>query len=116
MKGTRMNNTLIRQRAIIPKHVLDLFWEYPKKSLSWQQDSDLIIRKVLESGGWDSVKWLIATSGYAWLKSWMLQRRGASLDPKRLRFWQLALNLPKGTVDDWIADNNSNPWQTRGHR
>ncbi len=111
-----MDKTLIRHRVIIPKHVLNLFWEYPKKSISWQEDSDLIIRKVLESGGWDSVKWLIVITGYARLKSWMFQRRGAGLDPKRLRFWQLALNLPKDEVDDWIADNNSNPWYARGQK
>ena len=111
-----MKNTLNRQRVTLPKHVLDLFWEYPKKSLSWKQDSDLIVRKVLEAGGWDSVKWLIATTGNAWLKSWMLQHRGAGLDPKKLRFWQLALSLPKDKVDAWITDNNSNPWQARGYQ
>jgi len=114
--GFQMKTTLIRTRAKLPGHVLDLFWEYSKKKLSWQEDADLIIRKVLESGGWDSVKWLIATTGYAWLKSWMLERRGAGLDAKRLRFWQLTLSLPKDTVDAWIADNNSNPWQGRGIR
>jgi len=108
-----MKTIMIRERKRLPAHVLDLFWEYSKKELSWQEDADLIIRKVLESGGWDSVKWLITTAGCAWLKSWMLQRRGAGLDPKRLRFWQLALNLPKDTVDAWIAENNSNPWQGR---
>ena len=108
-----MNNTLIRRRARIPKHVLDLFWEYPKKELSWSEDAELIIRKVLESGGWESVKWLLATTGYAWLKSWVIRRRGAGLDPKRLRFWQLALNLPEETVTNWITENGSNPWQQR---
>ena len=111
-----MNNTLIRTRVKLPSHVLDLFWEYPKRSLSWQEDSDLIISKILESGGWDSAKWLIATAGYAWLKSWMLRRGGAGLDAKRLRFWQLVLNLPQDTVDSWIAENNENPWHRRGNR
>ena len=111
-----MKAPLIRQKVALPKHVLDLFWEYRKQTLSWKQDADLIIRKILESGGWDSVKWLIATAGYAWLKSWLLQRRGTGLDPKRLRFWQLVLKLPQDTVDSWIAENNANPWQTRGNR
>ena len=111
-----MTNTLIRQRVKLPGHVLALFWEYPRRELSWPKDAELVIRKVLESGGWDSVKWLLVTVGYSWLKGWMLERRGAGLDPKRLRFWQLALNLPQETVDAWIADNSSNPWQQRMHR
>lgn len=108
--------TFIRTRAKLPSHVLALFWEYPKHQLSWPHDAELIIRKVMESGGWDSVKWLLATVGSSWLKSWMLDQRGAGLDPKRLRFWQLALNLPRETVDSWIAENNSNPWQQRWHK
>jgi len=110
-----MTNTLIRQRVKLPRHVLALLWEYPTGQIAWPQDADLVIRKVLESGRWDSVKWLLATVGHAWLKTWMLQRRGAGLDPKRLRFWQLTLNLPQSTVDAWIAEHNSNPWQQRWH-
>jgi hypothetical protein len=108
-----MSYTLIRRKARIPKHVRDLFWEYPKTALSWSDDAELVIQRVLESGQWDSVKWLLATTGYAWLKNWMLQHRGAGLDPKRLRFWQLALNLPEATVSQWISENASNPWQQR---
>ncbi len=111
-----MKSTTVRKTAPLPKHVLDLLWEYPKDSVSWQKDSDLIIRKVLESGGWISIKWLLATTGFAWLKSWLIQRQGAGLEPKRLRFWQLALNLSKDTVDKWILENQSNPWHARGQR
>lgn len=105
--------TTIRRKARLPGHVLDLFWEYPKHRLSWEKDSDLVIRKVLESGSWDSIKWLVATAGYAWLKNWILRHQGAGLDSKRLRFWQLVLNMPHAQVDKWIAENNSNPWHSR---
>jgi hypothetical protein len=111
-----MTNTLVRQRVKLPGHVLALFWEYPKRQLSWAHDAELIICKILESGEWESVKWLLATTGYAKLKSWIVRRQGAGLDPKRLRFWQATLNLPQESVNSWIASNNSNPWQQRWHR
>jgi hypothetical protein len=108
-----MKNTLIRQKVKLPNHILDLLWEYDKKDITWPDDADLIIRKVLEKGGWESVKWLITTVGYAWLKNWLIRRQGAGLDPKRLRFWQHVLNLSQNTVTKWIDSNISNPWQNR---
>ena len=108
-----MSGRVEQHKVKLPRHVLDLFWEYPKQALSWSLDSDLIIRKVLEVGQWDSVKWLILTAGYQHLRRWVLQRQGAGLDARRLRFWQLALNIPRGTVDAWIANNDSNPWNDR---
>lgn len=106
----------IRNRVKLPSHVLALFWEYPKRLLSWPQDGDLIIRKVLESGEWDSVKWLIVTVGRVHLRNWLVHHQGAGLDPKRLRFWQEVVGLPHQTVDSWIATRKSNPWEQRWHR
>jgi len=111
-----MKNTTIRTNAPLPSHVLNLFWEYRKSALSWHTDSDLIIRKVLESGGWDSVKWLLVTAGRAWLKDWIIQHQGGGLDPKRLRFWQEVLGVPQQLVDRWIVAARTNPWEERRHR
>jgi len=111
-----MRTNTIRKRTKLPSHVLDLFWEYHKQTLSWSKDADLITRKVLESGNWDSVKWLLVTAGRRWLKEWLVQHQGAGLDPKRLRFWQHILDLPQRLVDGWIATITANPWEQRWHQ
>ena len=111
-----MNHTSTRRRTRIPKHVLDLFWEYRKKQLSWSKDTDLVTRRILESGRWESVKWLLATTGRAWLKGWVMENRGAGLDPKRLRFWQAALNIPEEAVAGWIGEGKFSPWRQRLHQ
>ncbi|MGC8595702.1 MAG: DUF6922 domain-containing protein [Candidatus Kryptoniota bacterium] len=65
-----------------------LLWGYPKDSISWQKDSDLIIRKVLQCGCWDSVKWLIATTGFTRL----IQHGGAGLETAGSQGWRYQSN------------------------
>ena len=100
----------------LPKSIRDLFWEHDRDSISWLDDTDLIISKVLHAGTWEDVRWLRRTLGDTALRDWLLQHRGAGLEPRRLRFWQLLLNLPASDVDSWLAPHNQNPWQERWER
>jgi len=100
----------------LPKHVRELFWEYPRGTISWPTDADLIARKILELGGWDSVSWLQTIFGKENLRAWFLRHSGAGLEPRKLRFWQLTIGLPNLLVERWIANNRSNPWADRLHR
>ena len=102
-----------RTEAKLPKSVRDLFWEYEADAIAWPQDTDLIIGKVLHAGTWDDVLWLRRVLGDAALREWLLEHKGAGLEPRRLRFWQLALDLPKRKVDTWLVELSRNPWQSR---
>jgi hypothetical protein len=62
--------------------------------LSWATDRDLIIARILAVGNWDSLRWLRRRFPDAELRDWLIQRRGAELSSKHLRFWELILDLP----------------------
>lgn len=72
-----------------------------------------MIRRLLESGGWEAVEWLREHVGDADLREFIQARRGRGMAPKRLRFWALILDLPTSEVDAWIAGLRTNPWYTR---
>lgn len=101
--------------VILPAHVRELLWEYRVGAVSWPEHSPLIVRKILEVGGWDSIRWLRGIGGDAMLREWLRSHRGGGLDPRKLRFWQLVLELPKKSVDGWIERSLMNPWNTRWH-
>ncbi len=47
------------------------------------------------------------------LRAWLVQRRGAELSSKHLRFWELILNLPRRQVNAWLADPQQRIWDER---
>lgn len=97
----------------IPKSVRVYFWDYPFVKLSLKTDRDLIIRRILTSGSWDSIQWLRMQIGDAELRQWLLANRGRGLSPRQLRFWGLMLNIPTKRVNGWVKISRNNPWGQR---
>ena len=106
---TKLN---IGQPNIIPE-VRNLFWEYDKRTITWTRDKDLIIQKILHHGSWNTLRWLRRNLTDSELRDWIISRGGAGLDAKKLRYWQLILDIPKKLVDEWISINLKNPWSGR---
>lgn len=92
------------------------FWDYDPERLSWEASRHTIVLRLLQSGGWDAVRWLRAHVSSEELREFLVRRRGRGIDPKRLRFWGLILDLPREQVDEWVEAARSNPWyqRTRG--
>lgn len=90
-------------------------WEYDPAGLSWESHRHTIIGRLLESGGWDAVRWLRAHVSSEELRGFLVRRRGRGVEPRRLRFWGLILEIPREQVDEWIATARSNPWNRRTH-
>lgn len=88
----------------LPSDFKGLFWEYDFNSLTWEQDSDLIITRVLTTGDWEAVRWVRSRIGNDGVRDWIERRRGRGMNKKRLRFWELVLDIPSGIVDEWICD------------
>ena len=86
----------------LPELLRPLFWDYDFESLGWPASRDLVIVRVLQNGGDDAVRWLLQVMGHAELGEWIRQHRGGGMDPRRLRFWQLMLDLPDEEVNGWI--------------
>jgi hypothetical protein len=97
----------------LPDLLRRYFWEYDPARLSWEGSRHTIVTRLLQSGGWDAVRWLRAHVSDDELRELLVRRRGRGIDPKRLRFWGLILDLPREQVDEWIAVARSNPWHQR---
>ena len=100
----------------MPEFLRPLFWDVDFDSLHWEQYQDFIVQRVLQSGSWEAVCWLRRAMGDARLRTWLLAHRGARLEPRRLRFWQVVLRLPARSVDRWVASSRNNPWLDRAAR
>lgn len=97
----------------LPDELQRYFWEYGTERPTMERSRHTVIRRLLEVGGWDAVTWLRNHVGDDELRRFILQRRGRGLSPKRLRFWELVLDLPGPRVDRWIAARRSDPWYRR---
>lgn len=105
--------TLDSARHDLPECVLRCFWDYDLDGLSWKDHRSMIVRRVAESGGWDALRWLLRRAQAEELRSLIIKRRGRGMTPRRLRFWGLLLDLPRGQVDTWIESQRVGPWATR---
>ena len=75
--------------ARLPKMLRPLFWDYNFDTLTWEEDRELIISRVLISGSWDAVTWLRSRAGDQYLREWIERLQGKGLSPLQLRFWEL---------------------------
>ena len=100
-------------RSALPKSVRAYFWDYPSIKLSLKSDRDLIIRRILTNGSWNSVQWLRKQIGDSDLREWLVAHRGRGLSPRQLRFWGLVLDIPVRRVNRWVNTARNNPWGQR---
>ena len=106
----RLTHTLDRLRppggdqepeAGLPESMRDLFWDHRFEDLSWPADRDFVIARILGAGDWDSVTWLRERVEPDQLRQWLIRRRCRGLDARRIRFWELTLDLPADQVEEW---------------
>lgn len=93
--------------------VQSLFWEYDVSDLDWDEDQDLIVRRILVEGTWDTIVGLRDQLGDATLRRWIESRSGDALSPRQLRFWELILDLPSDRVDEWVDTRCASIWANR---
>ena len=97
----------------LPQSLRPFFWDYDFARLSWKADRDLIIGRILAVGDWNSLRWLHRRLPDAELRAWLVQRRGAGLSNRHLRFWELILDLPRRQVNAWMAQPGRQAWEGR---
>ncbi len=93
----------------LPEHFRPLFWDYDFAQLAWPADRDFVIARILQEGDDRANKWLYDELGPADLANWIRERGGRGLDPPRLRFWQVILDLPQDQVDVWVQQARAVP-------
>lgn len=99
--------------AALPEALRGLFWEYDFEDLSWEEDRDLIVGRILSAGSWESVQWLRRRAGDAAVRDWIRRHHGRTLSRRQLRFWQLILELPSEEVDAWLEAREPDLWETQ---
>lgn len=112
MRTTMKKSRAARAQAL-PNRLRGFFWEHAFDALSWPEDRDLVVARILSAGDWDAVRWLRRRLGDAALRCWLVERKGAGLDARRLRFWQLVLDLPDRTVSRWLRSEARRAWDGR---
>jgi hypothetical protein len=95
----------------MPPELRSLFWDCDFSSLELEKSRAFVTRRVLDRGDWDAISWLRCTVGDAAVREWFLAKCGGGLDPPKLRFWGLILDLPKREVDDWVKEARKTHWQ-----
>jgi hypothetical protein len=79
------------------------FWDVPFESLSWEQHRDFIIRRILQSGSFEMIRWLRTRLTDDELRAWLTRHKGRGLSARQLHYWKVVLGLPSATVDRWIV-------------
>ncbi len=102
------------QTAALPRRLKPFFWDCDFSTLSLAQYRNFIIKRILVEGDWDAIKWLRKTVGDSGIRDWFLSKNGGGLDPRRLRFWGLILDLPKDRVDQWVCGSAKVPLACEG--
>ncbi len=97
----------------LPRNLRPLFWEYDFKELTWKNDRDLIISRILASGGWKHILWLRTKTDDRRLKTWIMKRQGRGLSNRQIRFWELLLDLPGASVNRWLKAPGRKIWEGR---
>ena len=93
----------------------ELFWDYNFDNLTWEDDRELIIKRILISGNWNAVTWLRSRAGDQSLRDWIIQHQGDGLNPQKIRFWELILGLPHRQVNTWLATERRKVWEKRAN-
>ena len=99
--------------ARLPKNLAPFFWDTLFEKLSWEADREFIIRRLLADGSWEAITWMRRQIGDAALRKWLIAHRGRGLNPRQMRFWSLALALPKRQVKSWALASPAEPWSHR---
>ena len=102
-----------KAKTALPERLRELFWEYPFDELTWEEDRDLVIGRVLSRGPWETVEWLRREVGDEAVRGWIERARGRGLSRRQLRFWQLVLELPPEEVDAWLEEPEPDLWEHR---
>lgn len=100
----------------LPGELKPLFWDCDFGTLDLKAHRNYIIRRILDRGDSRSLAWLRETLGDDTIREWILAKKGGGLDPPKLRFWELILDLPSDVVDEWVRKARETTWHRRTER
>jgi hypothetical protein len=97
----------------LPEILRPFFWDCDFSRITWKENSDFIISRILSHGTWEAIQWLREMIGDEFLRDYLMTRHGKDLSPAQLRFWELILHLPHTAVSAWVLDARRTVWDRR---
>ena len=101
---------------MLPASLRRFFWDQDFDGLRWPEDLEPVARRLLAAGDGPALAWLRKEAGDGRLRDLIRATRGRDLDARRLRYWQIILDLPADEVDAWLADPARRVWEERVSR
>jgi len=98
---------------MLPPSLSRFFWDQEFDLLRWPEHREPVARRLLSAGDGPALAWLRAEVGDGWLRDLIRRTRGRDLDARRLRYWQVVLDLPDEDVVAWLADPARRLWEER---
>jgi hypothetical protein len=112
LRKSRYNQNAM-QKSVDISMLETIFWDIDFDALSWNENRDFIIQRVLTHGNLEMIRWLRKTMGNAALATWIQDHQGRGLSPRQLRYWEVILELPVSMVDQWVETKQQSTWQRR---
>ena len=92
-----------------PPDVRRLFWDRARDSIRPGAHRPFVIQRILSVGGVIPIGWLMSLVSGEELRRHLEAHRGREIAPRRLRYLELVLGLPKAEVSGWIRRQNRSP-------
>jgi hypothetical protein len=89
------------------------FWDTDMATLKWEDYKNFIIRRILQYGDFNSIKWLRTQVGDDELRNWIVTRNGRGLSPRQIRYWALILDIDASLADEWVKVASNTIWERR---
>lgn len=64
----------------------------------------VIVERVMERGGWESMRWLLGAYRRSELREFLEKRGRRVLPPRELRFWSWATGVPGSVATSWVHE------------
>jgi len=109
----KFTNTPPSDLLSLPEMLRPFFWDCDFSHVSWKEDRDFIISRILSQGTWEAIQWLRKTVGDELLRDYLVTHHGKDLNPCQLRFWELILSIPHQAVSAWLSDARREVWDRR---
>lgn len=90
-----------------------LLWDCDPATVTWEHHRDFLVRRVLARGSWEQVRRLRRLAGDDVLREVLQRARGRFLERRQLRFWEIVLDLPRATIEEWLGDDRRRIWDGR---
>ena len=92
------------KNIILPKPFHTLFWDYDPDSINIIAHRDFIMGRIMESGSWDSMKWLRKTYSKDQIYSFLINRGKRILPLRELNYWLYVIGLSSQKREELLRE------------